>query len=37
MIASEPILVVDNVSKRFGGLAVIENLSFSVARGFCTG
>jgi branched-chain amino acid transport system ATP-binding protein len=36
---SEPaaILVVDTISKRFGGLAVIEDLSFSVKRGSCTG
>ena len=31
------ILTLDNVSKRFGGLAVVENLSFSVRRGTCTG
>ena len=37
MTASGPILTFDNVSKRFGGLAVIENLSFSVRRGVCTG
>ncbi len=37
MIASGPILAFDNVSKHFGGLAVIENLSFSVQRGTCTG
>ena len=34
---SGPILMLDNVSKHFGGLAVIENLSFSVRRGTCTG
>ena len=34
---SGPILTLDNVSKHFGGLAVIENLSFSVRRGTCTG
>jgi ABC-type branched-subunit amino acid transport system ATPase component len=33
---SGPILTFDNVSKRFGGLAVVENLSFSVRRGTCT-
>ena len=37
MSASDPILMLDNVSKRFGGLAVVENLSFSVRRGTCTG
>jgi branched-chain amino acid transport system ATP-binding protein len=30
-------LKLDNVSKRFGGLAVVEDLSFSVRRGVCTG
>ncbi len=35
--SSGPILMLDNVSKHFGGLAVIENLSFSVRRGTCTG
>jgi branched-chain amino acid transport system ATP-binding protein len=34
---SGPILMLDDVSKHFGGLAVIENLSFSVGRGTCTG
>ena len=37
MSAPDAILVLDNVSKRFGGLAVVENLSFSVRRGICTG
>ncbi len=37
MSASDAILTLDNVSKRFGGLAVVENLSFSVRRGACTG
>ena len=37
MTGSGPILTFDNVSKHFGGLAVIENLSFSVRRGTCTG
>ena len=37
MTGSEPILTFENVSKHFGGLAVIENLSFSVRRGSCTG
>ena len=37
MTSSGPILMLDNVSKHFGGLAVIENLSFSVRRGTCTG
>jgi branched-chain amino acid transport system ATP-binding protein len=34
---SDIILALDNVSKRFGGLAVVEGLSFSVRRGVCTG
>ena len=37
MSATDPILTLDNVSKHFGGLAVVENLSFSVRRGACTG
>ena len=37
MSATDAILTLDNVSKRFGGLAVVENLSFSVRRGACTG
>ena len=37
MTGSDPILVLDNISKHFGGLAVIEDLSFSVRRGSCTG
>ena len=37
MSATDSILTLDNVSKRFGGLAVVENLSFSVRRGACTG
>ena len=37
MTSSGPILMLDDVSKHFGGLAVIENLSFSVRRGTCTG
>jgi len=35
--APDTILVLDNVSKHFGGLAVVESLSFSVRRGTCTG
>lgn len=31
------ILELDNVGKRFGGLAVIEDLSLSIRRGSCTG
>ncbi len=31
-----PILRVENVSKRFYGLSVVDNLSFSVASGSCT-
>ena len=30
---TEPILQIENVGKRFGGLAVIESLSFAVRRG----
>jgi branched-chain amino acid transport system ATP-binding protein len=33
MKASVPILALENVSKRFGGLLVLEDLSFVVARG----
>jgi branched-chain amino acid transport system ATP-binding protein len=33
----DPILTVDNVAKSFGGLRVIEDLSFAVRRGCCTG
>ena len=33
MTAVAPILRLDSVSKRFGGLSVIENLSFAVGRG----
>jgi branched-chain amino acid transport system ATP-binding protein len=32
----QPILLLDSVSKSFGGLRVIDNLSFSVERGSCT-
>src|SRR5260221_138155 len=35
--APDTILRLENVSKRFGGLAVVEDLSFSVRRGTCTG
>ena len=31
-----PILALENVSKRFGGLRVVDDLSFSVPRGTCT-
>jgi branched-chain amino acid transport system ATP-binding protein len=34
---SAPILTLERVGKHFGGLAVIEDLSFTVARGSCTG
>jgi branched-chain amino acid transport system ATP-binding protein len=34
---SDSILTLDNVSKRFGGLTIVEDLSFSVRRGICTG
>ena len=37
MTTSDPILTLDGVSKHFGGLAVIEDMSFSVRRGSCTG
>ncbi len=37
MTGPDPILIFDAVSKHFGGLAVIEDLSFSVRRGSCTG
>jgi branched-chain amino acid transport system ATP-binding protein len=37
MSAPGPLLVLDNVSKRFGGLSVVEELSFAVPRGSCTG
>ena len=37
MSDSDAILTFDSVSKRFGGLAVVEGLSFSVQRGICTG
>ena len=33
---AEPILALDNVAKNFGGLRVVDNLSFSVRRGCCT-
>ena len=36
MIAPDPILRLEDVSKHFGGLAVVENLSFAVRRGSCT-
>jgi len=32
----QPILALDNVDKSFGGLRVVEDLSFSVRRGSCT-
>jgi branched-chain amino acid transport system ATP-binding protein len=32
----EPILRIENVRKHFGGLTVVEDLSFSVRRGACT-
>jgi ABC-type branched-subunit amino acid transport system ATPase component len=35
--ATDSILTLENVSKRFGGLGVVESLSFSVRRGACTG
>ncbi|HEY2135045.1 MAG TPA: ABC transporter ATP-binding protein [Xanthobacteraceae bacterium] len=36
MSAPDVILALDNVSKHFGGLCVIEDLSFAVRRGVCT-
>jgi branched-chain amino acid transport system ATP-binding protein len=35
--ALDVILALDNVSKQFGGLRVIDDLSFLVRRGLCTG
>jgi ABC-type branched-subunit amino acid transport system ATPase component len=37
MTGSGTILTLDNVSKHFGGLGVIEKLSFSIRRGSCAG
>jgi len=37
MSPSDPILIFDNVSKHFGGVSVVEELSFAVQRGSCTG
>ena len=37
MTSPEPILTLDGVAKHFGGLRVVESLSFSVRRGCCTG
>jgi branched-chain amino acid transport system ATP-binding protein len=37
MTAPDVILALDNVSKQFGGLRVIDDLSFAVRRGVCTG
>ena len=37
MTNSDPILTLDGVAKSFGGLRVVEDLSFSVRRGSCTG
>jgi ABC-type branched-subunit amino acid transport system ATPase component len=34
--SSDPILTLDQVTKNFGGLRVVEDLSFSVRRGSCT-
>jgi branched-chain amino acid transport system ATP-binding protein len=36
-MSAAPILVLDNVSKHFGGLCVVEDLSFSVRPNCCTG
>jgi branched-chain amino acid transport system ATP-binding protein len=37
MTAPDVILALENVSKQFGGLRVIDDLSFAVRRGICTG
>jgi branched-chain amino acid transport system ATP-binding protein len=37
MTSPDMILALDNVSKQFGGLRVIDDLSFAVRRGICTG
>jgi ABC-type branched-subunit amino acid transport system ATPase component len=36
-MSETPILMLDKVRKNFGGLAVVEDLSFSVPRNSCTG
>ena len=36
-MSEAPILMLDKVRKNFGGLAVVEDLSFSVRRNVCTG
>jgi branched-chain amino acid transport system ATP-binding protein len=36
-MSDAPILALDHVSKHFGGLSVVEDLSFSVRRNSCTG
>jgi branched-chain amino acid transport system ATP-binding protein len=36
-MSEAPILMLDKVSKHFGGLSVVEDLSFSVRRNSCTG
>lgn len=36
-MSADSILVLDNVSKHFGGLCVVEDLSFSVRPNCCTG
>src|SRR5262249_17452348 len=36
MTGSDAILTLDNVVKNFGGLRVVDDLSFSVSRGSCT-
>ena len=37
MTAPDVILALDNVSKQFGGLRVVDDLSFAVRRGVCIG
>ena len=36
-MSDDAILILDDVSKQFGGLSVVEHLSFSVQRNSCTG
>jgi branched-chain amino acid transport system ATP-binding protein len=36
MTSSQPMLALENVSKNFGGLRVVDDLSFCVPRGTCT-
>ena len=36
MTSPQPMLALENVSKNFGGLRVVDDLSFCVPRGTCT-